>query len=119
MLVIRGAVPLQTRMRLLRQTRFHLLQQAGFANAGLAVAHHHLPHTVLDLLPALEQELHLLLPAHQRRESGGDGDLQAAARAALPQDLVGMHGRGDALECSTSEYHGKRTGHAAADTSWR
>ena len=67
-LIIGQAPALELSMRLARHMRFDLLHQARFANPRLATEHHHLPHPLPYLRPALQQQPHLLLPAYQRRQ---------------------------------------------------
>ena len=70
-LIIGRAFALELGVGLASHLRFHLLHQARFADARLATEHHHLPHPLPDLRPALQQQPHLLLPGHQRRQRRG------------------------------------------------
>ena len=46
------------------------LHEARFADARFAAEQHHLPEAVLDLRPALPQQRHFRLPAHERGQAG-------------------------------------------------
>ena len=56
------------------------------------------PSPLATLRPALPQQRHLRLAAHQGREPGGPGHVQATLRRAFSQHLVHAHGRLDPLE---------------------
>ena len=80
----------------------HLLgehaDQAGLANPRLAAEHHHLPQPLGALRPALPQQRHLRLAAHQRGEASGPGHVQATLRRTLSQHLGDVHWRLQPLE---------------------
>src|SRR5262249_55546831 len=58
----------------------------------------HLPETVLDLRPALQQPPHFLLPAHEWSQAGAARCVQATARRALGQHLIDLQWLREALE---------------------
>jgi len=64
------------------------VHQARLANARLAAEQYHLPQPLGTLCPTLAQQRHLCLAAHQGREPGGLGHVQAALCRAFPEDLV-------------------------------
>ncbi len=74
------------------------LHQARFANARFAAEQHHLPEAVLDLRPALQQQPHFLLPAHQRGQAGAAGRFQATAGHTLIQHLIDLQRLGEAFQ---------------------
>ena len=85
-------------MRLPGHVRFHHLHQARFADAGLPAQHHDLPTPLLHLRPALQQQPHFLLAAHQRRQRDGTGHVEAALCPPFTHDLVDRHWRREAFE---------------------
>ena len=74
------------------------LHQARFANARFAAEQHHLPHAVLDLRPALPQQPHFLLPAHQGGQTGAHSRFQATAGRGLRQHLIDLQRLGAAVQ---------------------
>jgi hypothetical protein len=54
-------------MWLVRHVVFQHLHQARFADPRLPAQQHHLAEALLDLCPALQQQLHFLLAPDQRR----------------------------------------------------
>src|SRR5262245_52426435 len=74
------------------------LYQTRFTDAGLAAQQHHLAPTFLALPPALEQQRHFRLTAHQGREAAGLRHLQATLRRTFPQDTIHLERRSQALE---------------------
>ena len=64
------------------------LDQARFANARLAAEQHDLPTPLCTLRPALQKQLHLLLPPDQGRQPTRGYHVEARLRPALRQKLV-------------------------------
>jgi len=77
---------------------FEHLHQARFANARFPTEQHHLSETVLDLRPALPQECHFLLPAHQRGQARAAGGFQATTGRTLMEHLIDVQGLGQAFQ---------------------
>ena len=83
--------------------RFHHLlgehaDQAGLANTCLAAEHHHLSQPLGALPPALPQQPHFRLAAHQRGEARGPRHVQTTLRSAFAHDLIDVHWRIETLE---------------------
>ena len=80
----------------------HLLRQhlheTRFADPRFSAEQHHLPEAVLDLCPALPQQRHFRLPAHQRGQAGAPGRFQATAGHALIEHLKDLQRLDDALQ---------------------
>ena len=76
----------------------HHLGESRFANARLPAQHHNVAPTRLDLCPALPQEPHFVLTAHQQRETAGDRDVEALLHLSDTYDLVNLERRGHAFE---------------------
>jgi hypothetical protein len=80
---IQGGVLVIRRTLTRRQPRLRLgghvfrqhLDEARFADARLAAEQHHLPHALFDLRPALLQQRHLLLAAHERGQASAASGL--------------------------------------------
>ena len=95
---IQGAVLVIGRTLARRQPRLGLgghvllqhLHQARFADPRFAAEQHDLPDPVLDLRPALQQQPHFLLPAHQRGQASAAGHVQATARRTLIQHPIDL-----------------------------
>ena len=96
--MVRGTVQRQARRALSHHTLGQRAHQARFANPRLAAEQHHLAQTVAGLGPALQQQRHLRLPAHQGGEPAGGGHVQATLRGAFPHHLGDPHRRVNALE---------------------
>ena len=104
MLVIRRTLARrQPRLRLSGHMLFQYLHQARFANARLAAQQHHLPETVLDLRPALQEQRRFLLPPHQRGQAGAADGFQATARHTLRQHLIDLQRLGKAFQKRCAE----------------
>ena len=78
----------QPRLRFAGHVFLEHLRQARFADARFPTEQHYLPHAVFDLRPALQEQPHFLLAAHQRGQTGTAGRFQATARHALIQYLI-------------------------------
>ena len=66
------------------------LDEARFANARFTAEQHHLPEAVLDLRPALPQQPHFLLSAHQGGQASGADRFQATAGHTLIPHLIDL-----------------------------
>ena len=64
------------------------LDEAGFADAGLPAEHDHLPHPVLDLFPAIQEERDFGSPPNKGGETAGRGNLKAGVPSTLPKDPI-------------------------------
>src|SRR5712691_4467145 len=74
------------------------LHQAGFANAGFTAQEHDLTRPVLAMRPALQEQRHFRVTAHQGREAGSARHVQATLRRTLPQDTIDLERCRQALE---------------------
>ena len=85
--LIGGTVQRQARHALRHYPLGQHPHQARLANARLATEQHHLAQAVPGLRPALPQQRHIRLPAHQRSKSSNCGHVQATLRGAFPHHL--------------------------------
>ena len=88
----------QPRLRLGGHLFLQHLHEARFANARFAAEQHHLPEAVLDLRPALQQQPHFLLAAHEGGQAGAAGRFQATAGHTLIQHLIDLQRLGEAFQ---------------------
>ena len=98
MLVIGGTAVLDAQGGRANDLVLHHLDEARFANPRLPTQHHDLAPARLDLRPALPQQAHLVLAAHQRREAAGRRDVEALLDLGRTHDLIDLEGRGHAFE---------------------
>ena len=96
--MVRGTVQRQARCPLRHHALGQHPHQTRFANPRLAAEQHHLAPAVAGLRPALPQQRHLCLPAHQRGEPAGGGHIQATLRRTFPHHLDNPYRRVNALE---------------------
>ncbi len=76
------------------------LGDAALADAGLTAQQHDLTLARLGLRPAAQQQFHLFLAPHQRRQRHlAVGGIEAAVGGARTHHFEQMHRLGDALEC--------------------
>ena len=90
-------------MRLIRYPLSQLPQQPRLADASLSAQQRHLPETVLHLLPALEQQSHLLLSAHECGETGARRLETSRDSFFFVEDAVYLERHRDALGCVEAE----------------
>src|SRR4051794_35668731 len=84
-------------MRLVRQPVAQLARQTALADAGLAGHEARLAGAAPDPAPPLQQELELLLPAHERGLLAFGGEARRL-RVALPQEAEHLDRRREPLD---------------------
>src|SRR5262245_40572632 len=95
-LVIGRKTILSTQIGCTDDLGLHYLYQARFANPRLVTQQHDVPPAGLHLRPAVSQEPHLVLAAHQWRETAGRRDVEALLHLGCAHDLIHLEGRGHA-----------------------
>ena len=96
--MIGGTAKHNPRRPLADHTLAQHLHQARFANAGLAAQEYDLPHPILALRPALQEQRHFRVTAYERRVAGGAYNVQAALGRTFPEDMIYLDRRSQALE---------------------
>src|SRR5262245_17651982 len=77
--------------------------QTRFANASLTAKQDRLAQSVATLRPALSQQPHLMLPAHQGRHPASHSHVKATLGSAFCHHAVHSHGRLNPLQTGAAE----------------
>ncbi len=68
------------------------LHQAALPNPSFTAQQHDLPLTILDLLPAFEQQRHFGFAPHKRGQASGRGDIETTLGITFLYDAIHLLG---------------------------